>query len=211
MKRVKPHNALRCPCCGEMRGPGEQQVFLKQLKTEAPAKTYVTLNGILLGNVYWNDAKKGLVDWACDECLHARRAVKGQPLKQLFCDFAPHFAYSDKAEICRDCGVEFIFFKGEQLYWYEQLRLWVQAKKVRCEACQHLKKRRDQFSQLMAANNYTDHETLQVIIAYYLDGKEYAKAKQFLVVGKSKLAVDTPEFARLNDLLDNVRKIENSE
>lgn len=211
MQRAKPHNSLRCPCCGEMRGPEEQQVFLRQLEVEVPATTYITLSGVLLGNYYWHNAKKGEVDWACDECLDACRAIKGQPVKQLFCDFTPHFAYFDKTGTCRDCGIEFAFSKAEQLHWYEQLRFWVQAQKVRCESCQQLKKQRDYFSQLMAANNYTDHEALREIIAYYLKDKAYAKAKKFLVTGKSKFAEHSIEFSWLDTLLNSVRKIEQQE
>ncbi|MDO7845994.1 zinc-ribbon domain containing protein [Hymenobacter sp. M29] len=208
MKRAKAHNSLRCPCCGEIRGPQEQQVFLKQLEAEVPARTYITLSGVWLGNAYWHDAKKGGVDWACDECMQSLRAVKGQPAKQLFYDFAPHFAYFDKTKTCRDCGLEFTFSKAEQLHWYEQLRFWVQAEKVRCGPCQQLKKQHDQFSQLMAANNFTDHEALQEIIAYYLRNKAYAKAKQFLATGRSRFAEGSVEFSRLDTLLNNVRNIE---
>lgn len=211
MKRAKPHNSLRCPCCGEMRGPAEHQEFLKQLEKEAPANTYITLSGVLLGNYYWHNAKKGEVDWACDECLDAHRAIKGQPAKQLFCDFAPHFAYFDKVRNCRDCGVEFLFSKAEQQRWYEQLRFWAQAEKVRCKSCQQLKKQHDRFSQLMAANNYTDYEALQEIIAYYSQNKAYAKAKQFLATGKSKFAEGSIEFSQLDTLLNSVRKIEQQE
>lgn len=171
-----------------------------------PPKQYVTLSGVLLENVYWTDAKKGVVDWACEACLHAQRAIKGKPAKQLFCDVAPHFAYFDKPGICRDCGVAFTFAKAEQQHWYECRGFWVQAEKVRCAPCQKLKKRRDRFSQLIAANDYTDLVTLREIIAYYAEGKEYAKAKQFLAIGKSKYAVTSPEYLLLNSLLASVRQ-----
>ncbi|WP_345057612.1 zinc-ribbon domain containing protein [Hymenobacter glaciei] len=210
MNYAKPHNSLRCPCCGEVRGPAEHQAFLKQVAKEVPEKTYITRRGILLGNVYWCDARKGLVDWACDECLQNGRALSAQPVKQLFCDIAPHFAYFDKAGVCRECGVAFTFSKGEQQHWYEHLRFWVQAEKVRCEACQQHKKRRDHFSQLMAANDYSNQEAVQEIIAYYLEEKEFNKAKQFLAAGKRNCGEGSSNFAVLDGLLTTVRQLQDS-
>ena len=208
LKYAMPHNSLECPCCGEMRGPVEQRTFLKQIESEVPPKRYATASGFLLENVYWADAKKGLVGWACELCLQSQRAIKGEPLKQLLCDFAPHFAYFDKLNVCRDCGAAFTFSKTEQQYWYERLGFWVQAKKVRCDVCQQLKKRHDIFSQLMAANDYSDLDTVREIIAFYLRSKEYQKAKQFLAIGKKNHIENSIEFLILNELLENVRQFE---
>lgn len=162
----------------------------------------------MLENVYWTDAKKGIIDWACEECLQSQRAIKGEPNKQLFCDVAPHFAYFDKLGSCRDCGIVFTFSKIEQQHWYEQLGFWVQAEKVRCTACQRLKKRRDSFSQLVAANDYTNLSVVQEIISFYLEGKKFQKAKQFLAIGKRNYAENSAEFAALQKLLETVKQTE---
>lgn len=191
-----------------MREPAEQQTFLRQLEQDAPPKTYITLSGVLLGNLYWMDAKKGIIDWACEECLQSRRAIKGEPKKQLFCDIAPHFAYFDKPGTCRDCGGAFVFAKIEQQHWYEHLGFWVQAEKVRCDNCQQLKKQRDRFSHLMKVNDYTDLSAVKEIVAFYLAGKEYQKAKQFLALGKKKYPAGSTELSMLDMLLANVRKAE---
>ena len=191
-----------------MRGPAEQQIFLGQIALEVPAKRYVTLSGIFLEDFYWTEAKKGLVDWACDRCLRAGIAIQGQPARQLFCDFAPHFAYFNKAGICRDCGGKFTFPKSEQQYWYEELGFWVQAEKVRCEACQQLKKRRDRFSQLMAVNNYSDLEAIREIIAYYLQNKEFHKAKQFLAAGQRNCVENNSVFIVLNELIVSAQRLD---
>lgn len=191
-----------------MREPSEQQTFLRQLNLEVPEKRYVTLSGVLLENAYWSDAKNGQVDWACDNCLQTQRAIKGDPKKQLFCDFAPHFAYFDKSGNCRDCGVSFVFSKTEQQHWYEQLGFWVQAEKVRCDACQQLKRQRDRFSQLMAANDYTNLSEVREIVAFYLAGKEYQKVRQFLALGKKQYAKVSAGFAALEALLADVRQAE---
>ncbi len=208
MKRARFHNSLRCPCCGEMCPPSQQRMFLKQLAADVPARTYVTLSGTALGNAYWIDAKKGLVDWACDDCLQAGRALKGQPVKQLFCDFSPHFAYADKTGICRDCKAGFTFAKAEQQYWYERLRFWVQATKVRCDVCQQLKKQHDHVSRLVAANDYSNLNAVRDIVAYYLVRADYQKARDFLAAGKKQLNASSADYAALAGLLDQVKQAE---
>jgi len=208
MKYSMPHNSLECPCCGEMRGPVEQRTFLKQIESEVPPKLYATVSGILLENVYWADAKKGLVGWACELCLQSQRAIRGEPLKQLFCDFAPHFAYFDKLRVCRDCGMNFTFSKVEQKHWYEHLRFWVQAEKVRCKVCQQLKKRHDVFSQLIAGNDYSDLNVVREITKFYLHSKEYQKAKHFLAIGKRNYVKSSVGFLILHKLLESVRQLE---
>ena len=208
MKFARPHNSLPCPCCGEMRPPGEQQTFLRQLAHDTPAKYSATLSGILLGNYYLLRARKGLINWACDVCLQARRALKGTPEKQLFRDDAPHFAYFDKSVTCSSCGVEFVFSKGEQQHWYEQLGFWVQARKIRCDACQNLKKQRDRYSKLMATNDYLNREVIAEIIAFHLTGNQFEKAKQFLTIGKKKFLPDSRQFSEITSLINRVRQAE---
>ncbi|WP_083325760.1 zinc-ribbon domain containing protein [Hymenobacter coccineus] len=130
--KLKP---LKCPCCGELQPESECSVFISQISQDVPNKYYGTSGGNIIGNLYWLDAQKNRVDWACDICLQQKRAFQGKPKRQLFCDFAPHFAYFDKQIICRDCGIIFQFLKEEQAHYYEKLVFKVQAERVRCDIC----------------------------------------------------------------------------
>lgn len=49
--------------------------------------------------------------------------------------YGPLFWYQDKTKMCRDCGVEFVFSKEEQKYWYEELKIPIYADAVSCKAC----------------------------------------------------------------------------
>lgn len=120
MKKAGKPKPLKGPCCGELRPESECCVFISQIAHDVPNKYYGTLDGDIIGNLYWLDAQKNKVDWACDVCLQQNRALRGKTKRQLFCDFAPHFAYFDKQIICRDCGITFQFSKEEQAHYYEK-------------------------------------------------------------------------------------------
>ncbi len=173
-----------------------------------PNKYYVTLHGDTIGNLYWLDAQKNKVDWACDICLQQKRALRGKPKRQLFCDITPHFAYSDKQVICCDCGINFQFSKEEQAHYYEKLVFWIQAERVRCDACQALKKTRERLSQLLVNPDYNDLEQVKEIIAIRLNLKQYQQAKQFLAIGKKNHVSGSTQYLTFESLRKQVAEAE---
>ncbi len=73
--------------------------------------------------------------WACDGCLHSKRAIVGNPAKQKFCDHPPFLAYYDEEKTCNTCKRTFIFSASEQKHWYETLEFWVQSEAKDCLEC----------------------------------------------------------------------------
>lgn len=70
--------------------------------------------------------------------------MKGLPNDAIVANWAEHaphnshsplFWYQDVVCICRDCGARFVFSKEEQRIWYEEYKLPVYARAVRCLAC----------------------------------------------------------------------------
>jgi hypothetical protein len=145
--------------------------------------------------------------WACDACIGAGKAIIGLPEKQLFCDFPPHFAYFDREKICRVCKEAFVFDKQEQQHWYEQLRFWVQATRVYCRKCQADKKQRDSISQLLHEFDYQDTDRLKEIVSFYLEKKEYDKAKHHLTVAKKHWQRGSTEYTWLDQWAAEIKAI----
>jgi hypothetical protein len=200
-KAVKPE-PLQCPCCRKSRPESECCVFISQIALDVPKMIYVTLKGNIIGNLYWIDARRNKIDWACDECLQQKRALRGKPKQQLFCDFAPHFAYFDKKITCRDCGTGFLFSKEEQAYYYEVLGFWAQANRVRCNVCQDLKRKKERLSQLLVNPDYNDLDQAKEIVTLRLEFKQYRQAKHFLALGKKQHIKGNEAY----QVFDNLRK-----
>ena len=156
---------------------------------------------------YWSEASERDLDWACDACLEAGKAIIGVPGKQLFCDVPPHFAYFDREKVCRVCKEAFVFDKGEQRHWYEHLGFWVQATRVYCRKCQADKKQRDRISQLMRDFDYQDTDRLKEIVSFYLEQKEYDKAKHHLTLGKKHRQRGSDEYAWLDQWTAEIKEI----
>ncbi|WP_152560081.1 zinc-ribbon domain containing protein [Hymenobacter sp. IS2118] len=194
MEKAEKPKPLKCPCCGELRPESECCVFISQIAHDVPNKYYGTLDGDIIGNLYWLDAQKGKVDWACDNCLKQYQALRGKTKRQLFCGTAPHFAYFDKRTICRDCGMSFIFSKEQQVHYYEKLVFWVQAERVRCDLCQSLKKTRNQLSHLLANPDYNNLEQVKEVIAIRIVLKQYRQAKHFLAVAKRNQVTESISY-----------------
>ena len=208
MKRAGQPKPLKCPCCGELRPETECCVFISQIAHDVPNKYYGTLEGDIIGNLYWLDAQKHKIGWACDICLQKKRALPGKPKRQLFCDIAPHFAYFDKQVICRDCGITFQFSKEEQAHYYEKLVFWVQAERIRCNACQALKKMRERLSQLLVNPDYNDLEQVKEIITIRLNLKQYQQAKLFLALGKKSHVSGSIQYSVFESMRKQVAEAE---
>jgi len=82
-----------------------------------------------------NILKNGRFQWACDNCLNAKKALIAQPEAQLYCDFDPYLAYFDIDKTCETCNTPYVFTKEEQKHWYESLKFWVQSKPKNCLKC----------------------------------------------------------------------------
>jgi hypothetical protein len=199
---------LTCPCCKQSRRFFEYQTFAYQLNREAPSKTYIASKGAILGNVFWIEAKKKQVDWACDNCLQAGSALRGLVTKQLFCDFPPHFAYYDKVKACKACSTEFVFTKSEQQYWYEQLGFWVQTERIYCDCFRDIKKVRDRISQLLTQPDYQNIDLIREVVSLYVELKEYSKAKHLLTLGKKNQTKESTQYQLLDQCLQDIKRIE---
>ncbi|MGI4872914.1 MAG: zinc-ribbon domain containing protein [Janthinobacterium lividum] len=204
MKQKSKPDLLKCPCCNQRRTKDECSVFAAQCANEVPKQHYVSWKGKFVldeQSTYWTDAIAGTNrNWACDNCLQQERAVRAHPRLQQFCDFTPHFTFFDKRSACRDCGQEFIFTKGEQQFWFENLKFWVQVKKVRCAKCLAIKKRQKKLSYLLTNYDYRDLTKLAEIIAIYLEREEIQRAKHILTLTKKNYLPTDPQVQRLLEL-----------
>jgi hypothetical protein len=80
------------------------------------------------------------------ESLDYKTAQRADISKQHY-TVCPRHWYVDAAFICSDCGREFVFTAGEQRFWYEDRRFWIDSLPKRCAACRkagrtHLELRR---------------------------------------------------------------------
>ncbi|RTQ44718.1 hypothetical protein EJV47_27385 [Hymenobacter gummosus] len=188
---------LRCPCCQRLRDIDEYQTFLRQINALPPQSNVGRQRGRLLTNYYWDAARHqpGTLHWACDQCLEAGRASLGDVSRQHeHCFALPHFAYYDQEKTCRDCGRAFVFSRGEQQHWYEELQFWVEATRVRCPACSRRKHERDRLSRLLAAPDYTDLARTREILQLLLSFGNYARARLYLAQSRKLFAHGSPEY-----------------
>lgn len=128
--------------------------------------------------------------WACDECLHARRALIATPWEQVYCCDMPYFAYADASCTCRDCRAEFVFKASEQLFWYETLEFTLSSWPVRCAACRKavraVKNRNDDLAKALHTLDPKDPDQLANVSTLYLELGLKAKAAEYLRRAKNK-------------------------
>jgi hypothetical protein len=206
MKPIRKQKLLTCPCCGQVRRSSEHHCFTNTNLD----KYFIDSEGNKIEHIYWCDAKKYSLNWACDECLQNGRAVKANPNKQLFCDFQPYFAYFDKLIVCRDCGVKFTFNKEEQRHWYETIGFWVQSVRVRCKECQASKSFRSLLPKLLENIDYNDIDKVKQIIKLRLEFKQYRQAKHFLALGKKQYIKESEIYQVFESLKKQVDEAEKS-
>ena len=188
-----------CPVCGSRQG-------LEPLLKHAP-----DLGG-WWGNVdrLAEGFRRGEIHWACDDCLKAGRALKGDPSAQVFCLHAPYLAYYDVELSCSDCRQIFTFSAGEQRFWYEELRFVLHSVPKQCAPCR--RRRRDRLkaeSELgaaLAALKVTprDPELLLRIADIYLQVGHPRKGAEYL--RRAKNQVREPE--QLEALMVRLREVE---
>lgn len=162
-----------CPCCNKTVG---QEHVSKALATRLPDWGYYY-------KITIDDLKRPTVRWACDTCLSKRKAIPGNPTKQMYGFDPPYLAYFDREGTCRSCSKTFVFSATQQQRWYEVLRFWVKSVPVRCSSCRkairHSNNLNTQLSELLKNGEPEDAETLQRIAALYHATDNPAKAKIF--------------------------------
>ena len=144
------------------------------------------------------------VQWACDRCLKAGRAVEADASKQLYCDFPPYLAYFDVRLRCHDCETTFVFDASEQKYWYETRGFWVQSRPKHCRSCRKARRhRRDINSRLQLAIeglDANDPESLAGVASLLLEAGSEEKAVIYLRRAKNKARTETQRAAFIQRL-----------
>lgn len=146
--------------------------------------------------------------WACEPCISARRAVRGEPWEQVYCCDTPYFAYRDASATCRDCSATFVFKAAEQKFWYETLKFTLSSWPVRCVDCRKAvraaKSRHDELAKALHALDSTDPDALAHISSLYLAMGLRAKAADYLRRAKNK----TRRRDRWEELVKRLEDIE---
>ena len=131
-----------------------------------------------------------MYQWACDECIKARKALVGNPKKQFYTftypwdTASPFFAYYDKSFRCQSCKEKFTFSKEEQQHWYEDLNFVVYSKPINCATCRKeiraSKNLNKELSDLLREGKPKDVEKLQRIAQIYKEMDKPEKMKAYL-------------------------------
>jgi hypothetical protein len=177
---------LICPCCGESRAVSEKVSPLRieeSLRLHNPA--WINLEA------GWSvtAARNRWLDWACDACFKAGRALEAKPWLQVCGYNAGKFAYVDKVKTCSDCGNEFVFAATEQLFWYETLEFLIYSEPKQCVPCRHkrraVKQANLEISEMLGSFEGSIPELLQLADLYTQLGNS-AKSLEFLRRAKNK-------------------------
>ncbi|HZZ81748.1 MAG TPA: zinc-ribbon domain containing protein [Gemmataceae bacterium] len=136
MAQSRKSPKLICPCCKKPRNIDttpllEQEAELRRQN----ADPWRRAEGWAI-----EAAGAGRLQWACNQCIKKGLAIMGAPALQTFCDHGPYFAYFDVELHCEDCGKQFVFSAQEQMFWYEQLKFWVQSRPKQCAACRRARR-----------------------------------------------------------------------
>lgn len=180
---------LECPCCGKQRALIlEMPLIPMQERFSHPCLADRWAERLAQGSFYhW-----GGMQWACNHCLHTRRALAGRPWLQTFCDWPPYLAYFDRTFSCEDCHNSFVFSAQEQQYWYEKLKFWVQSVPKQCPACRRERREKNEQFQLLQTklkelpekSHLQEPQQLLAIASLYLQIGSYQKASEY--VGRAK-------------------------
>ena len=132
----------KCPCC-KKRKKKDNTIVLREF-----------VGTLFRQDSWWVEcyfgSEKKMVDfytsfqstWACDNCIKNKVVLLGDSNEQRFCASPPYFIYQDDTRTCRNCKKKFTFTKGEQKFWYETLKFWVQSEAVNCKICRRVKRQR---------------------------------------------------------------------
>ncbi len=140
-------NNYKCPCCSKLRYKTELDTVLSMLQ-DIHKKEYP--------NTY-KEIKKNIVNmfhnadflWACDDCFLTGKAIKSIPSIIETSDYPP-LAYFDTTKECSTCKKEFVFSKGEQKFWYENLKFTIHSKAKNCVSCREIIRNQKHNNQRLA-------------------------------------------------------------
>lgn len=138
MAKAEQPDKLRCPVCGKPRPVADTNL----LRAEADWLATGAYDTRRAPGWSVEEARAGELQWACNHCIRAGRALEGHPAVQTWCDYNPYFAFIDAELRCEDCGQQFIFTATEQQYWYETLKFWVQSRPKQCLQCRRARRAR---------------------------------------------------------------------
>lgn len=193
--------SLRCPCCNEIRKYGNLG-HLKKWHSQHQSPWILTPI---------ESAEQGFLQWACDKCIEDNKAIVGRPDKQNVIGIThPYFVYYDQERTCSTCGINFIFSKEEQQYWYEELNFitWSEAKD--CKDCRKAKRepkqRNTKISTLIKNLEPSDLNQIEELVGLYLEINKVEKAKYFLAIGKknTKDNINNETNERLDRLKEKI-------
>lgn len=130
MKRNKKKYP-KCPCCNQAKHKTEIKIAISEMEKidELQYKHHKELKINTYASFIDSD-----FEWACDECLESKKAIKGNPGLQNYC-WNPNYAHYDSQLMCRNCNTEFTFSKEEKKYWLEGLKFWIDSTPVNCVNC----------------------------------------------------------------------------
>jgi hypothetical protein len=152
----KADRKATCPACGKRRDVDGQKLlraveaawFQREAAMYPPTSPFHPPADGMRGL-----ALQGADDWfwACDRCIHAKRALKANVAKQNLGMGTPYAAYIDRPFRCEDCGAPSVFTAAEQRHWYETLGflIWVYPKQ--CAPCRAGRRRKKRANRALAA------------------------------------------------------------
>jgi hypothetical protein len=142
MTKPKQRDKLRCPRCGKSRPVADSNL----LRAEADWLATGAFDTRLGSGWSVEAARAGEIQWACNHCIRAGRALEGRPAAQTWRHHNPYFAFIDTKLRCEDCGQQFVFAAAEQRYWYETLKFWAQSRPKQCIPCRQARRARRRAS-----------------------------------------------------------------
>lgn len=158
-----------CPCCRELKTASSLTNIIGRKFFFLTAETSVNFEMLQTGSS----------GWACDDCIKAGKALLANPRKQQYCDQTPYLFYIDYEKECTTCHEKFIFKKEEQLYWYEELKFWVQSVPVNCLSCRKKVRHQKELSRLLEKETIKGYEELIKISDIYREIGNIPKATEY--------------------------------
>lgn len=118
------------------------------------------------------DAKDGapgvFLHWHSGRSRFPGTAIPADLSRQTPATF-PVTHYYDYEEVCRGCNRPFIFFAEEQKFWFEDLRLPLEAQPVRCVPCRAeeraLIRAKERYDSLLKKEERSTEENLDIVSA----------------------------------------------
>jgi Probable zinc-ribbon domain len=178
---------LNCPCCGNTISEDKAHCLMKSISS------LIETSPGWMNFFYGGDAELAFKrttsgkNWACDDCLSNQKALIADPMKQEFLDWPPYYAYFDKINQCKTCKKEFCFSKHEQIFWYEELKFWVQSEAVNCKECRIAKReRKDEINNarkrldlLLPKLDLNDEGSIEEVVQAYEDLGAHKKVVEY--------------------------------